>query len=525
MTLPLAPDATVLDALLAALDNAARFNSQVEAPPLALLWPDKARDWAPVVGEVRRLRLAGLKGLDAVAAGTEIAALEAEHGPRRSSVWADLGQTPLAISLRHLHRLALGAQKPLAGSTLDKIVTDYQERGWQVDDAVLDALAAVSSQADRAAVAEAIGVVYAGWLRASATNFQTAYTGATDTPPPAIPAGTCLLFVDGLRYDLGKRLEARLNEHGCTIELMAALSAVPSVTPTAKPACSPVADLFVGGAEFGTRIAETGAALTQAGFEKLLEQRGFVVLAKHETAPPGPEARGWTEFGEFDKLGHDFGSALAAQVDEQIARLAERVVALLDGGWSRVQVFTDHGWLLLPGGLPKVLLQEHLTVARKGRCARLKPTSETPMQTLPWRWDPEVRIAVAPHNSCFVEGKVYEHGGLSAQECVTPRLVVSRANAPVPAAAIADVTWNGLRCTIRLTGATAGLRADLRWKAAEAIAPNDRIAEVVALDADQQRVRLVVEDTGHEGRAAIVVLVDASDQVVAQRLTTIGGEE
>ena len=33
---------------------------------------------------------------------------------------------------------------------------------------------------------------------------------------------------------------------------------------------------------------------------------------------------------------------------------------------------TDHGWLLLPGGLPKTQLNEGLTETRWGRCALIK---------------------------------------------------------------------------------------------------------------------------------------------------------
>ena len=48
------------------------------------------------------------------------------------------------------------------------------------------------------------------------------------------------------------------------------------------------------------------------------------------------------------------------------------MAALIAHGWRQVIVITDHGWLLLPDGLPKTELKEHLTEIRKGRCARLK---------------------------------------------------------------------------------------------------------------------------------------------------------
>ena len=45
-------------------------------------------------------------------------------------------------------------------------------------------------------------------------------------------------------------------------------------------------------------------------------------------------------------------------------------------------MITDHGWLLMPGDLPKVELPEHLTEIRKGRCARLKEGSQTDQQVV-----------------------------------------------------------------------------------------------------------------------------------------------
>lgn len=40
---------TLLDALVVALETAGRYNSQDEAPPAAILWPDTTRGWAPMV--------------------------------------------------------------------------------------------------------------------------------------------------------------------------------------------------------------------------------------------------------------------------------------------------------------------------------------------------------------------------------------------------------------------------------------------------------------------------------------------
>ena len=55
--------------------------------------------------------------------------------------------------------------------------------------------------------------------------------------------------------------------------------------------------------------------------------------------------------------------------------------------------------------------------------SRTAPQSTSP--TVPWFWDPDVRIALAPGATCFEANKEYEHGGVSPQECIVPRLTVT----------------------------------------------------------------------------------------------------
>ena len=56
---------------------------------------------------------------------------------------------------------------------------------------------------------------------------------------------------------------------------------------------------------------------------------------------------------------------------------------LLLAGWRKVRVVTDHGWLLMPGGLPKTDLPAFLTESRWTRCATLKSTAATHLPTVP----------------------------------------------------------------------------------------------------------------------------------------------
>ena len=101
-----------------------------------------------------------------------------------------------------------------------------------------------------------------------------------------------------------------------------------------------------------------------------------------------------------------------------------------------------------------------------------------------------------------------------------PELTISSA-APVTAeVAITSVKWVGLRCRIQASASAAGLFADIR----EMIA--DKTSSVISkpkeIETDGQ-TSLLVSDDRKAGKKATVVLVDASDNVVAKFPTVIGG--
>src|SRR3989442_1285468 len=161
-------------------------------------------------------------GLDRVAslgpdaAATEIEKLESLHAERRGWVWAKFGLAPLARALEHLALLARATRTKLGGENPTAMATAYATWGWRADAAVLDALAGVFKAADVAAVKAAIQAVYTPWLEASAERFQdrvretpAAYV-VTPSALREVVAGTCIVFADGLRLDLAKRLRATL---------------------------------------------------------------------------------------------------------------------------------------------------------------------------------------------------------------------------------------------------------------------------------------------------------------------------
>ncbi|WP_166395207.1 BREX-1 system phosphatase PglZ type B [Rubrobacter marinus] len=479
----------------------------------AAYWPGDNRE------EENRLR-ASLLGLPNETFPREaLLALEAEHGERRGWVWAELGRAPLAHALLPLAALARAVGEPHGTGDPAELAEHHASGGWKADRAALEALASAVSTEDSRAVQAAVEAVYRPWLEECARRFQEA-VAATSLPslePIAYgpEGGLCLLFTDGLRYDVAQRLAETLEEGTAHVERDWRFSALPGVTATAKPALSPAGPLLSPGKDFDA--VANGSRVTADGLRRLLTDAGYQVLKGEEVGSPDGSA--WTEFGDLDATGHRRGWKMALDVERSVRDLAERILELLEAGWPEVRVVTDHGWLLLPYGLPKVELPQHLTVVRKGRCARLKGDSSVDAQAVPWTLDPEVRVVVAPGIRAYEAGKEYEHGGLSPQECVVPVLTVT-AGAPATAATatIAEIRWTGLRCRVRVEDAPEGARVDLRSRAAD---PSTSIAPAKTLKGGA--ASLPVADDSREFEAAILVVLDPDGRVLAQRLTTVGG--
>ena len=469
-----------------------------------------------------REALIRLSNLDPDAARRAILDLERDHSQRRSWVWAPLGFAPMAKAIEHLATMAKGTENTGWGDLVLENVVRYTEVGWVTDLAVLDALASVEKLEDVAAVRSAVRTVYRPWLETSIRAFQDAVTvlplnGYQTAGPPQVPEGTCLLFVDGLRFDLAKRLQSLLGQQGINSEIKAGLTALPPVTSTAKPAISPAAATLSAGEGFDTVVRTTRAKVNAQVLRKVVAHQGFQVLGPEDIGDP--TGRAWAESGDIDAYGHEHGWMVAHHALRELGRLSERMIGLLDHGWQRVVVVTDHGWLLMPGGLPKADLPEHLTELRKGRCARLKEGSQTSCQVVPWHWDSTVRVAVAPGIHCYEAGKEYEHGGLSPQECVVPILTATGRTSLV-SVSIGEVEWRRLRCNITIQGLVAHIRVDIRTKGGD---PSTTLARGGKELSTNNEVSLLVEDADCEGEAALIVVVGSDGTVLAQATTVVGG--
>lgn len=491
-------------------------------------WPDEAESMERALRDA----LKQVGSMSASDARQRLQELETEHGVRRGWVWASLDMCPLAEAMEHLALLAKYTQSALGGNSLEMMASRYVENGYLADDAAMRALACVNSADDCEAVKIAVQCVYLPWLEDTAMHFQKLLDtdelpAVADQDAVEASAGECILFVDGLRFDLGQRLVAMATERQYEISNTWRWSAVPSVTSTAKPAVAPVVELLRGGrmnSEFRPELIDGGQEVTTDRFRKLLAVAGYQVTGPAEVGDPTDEnALAWSEYGEFDKLGHDMQAKLAMRIDDQLELLMDRVKALLDAGWKRVQVVTDHGWLLVPGGMPKVDLPKYLTESRWSRCASIKDSSHVDVPVLGWSWNPQERFASAPGVHCFVSGQEYAHGGASLQECVVPILTIaSSVVAAEMAVSIAHITWGGLRCRILVEPAQQGLKADLRTKPND---PSSSILDGMIGEIDNKgKVALYVENDSLEETMVSLVIFDESGRVICKEATTVGGD-
>lgn len=493
--------------------------------------PESWPSWNREQEDFLRHDLARFAGVDDPAvAGEQLAALAAQHATRRDTVWAEVGEAPLARVMPRIAELARLTATPVPSGDILEFPSWYAKQdGSRVDRLAVEIMGAVRSQADRSAVLAALHSVYDPWVDDAARRFQqaavgsnTGYAGATGLD---VSPSTCVVFVDALRFDLAQRLQERFPAPDSSLGYR--FAAFPTVTPTGQPAVAPVAAPWGAGPEFSAGDAQ-GRAVKGDTFRKALATAGVQFLDWKATETGDPTGIAWTQTNTIDALGHDHGHALAGMLEDQLDLVAERIRGLVAAGWGRVVVVTDHGFLLPAAPAAKVDLSLAVTegdAARKPRVARLKGGAQRPaFPVLPWTWADDVDMVSAPGASAFEAGTLYVHGGMSPQECILPVLTVDApgvdgAFGTALAAQIHAVRWTGQRCRIDFTPEGAQLTAEVRLN------PGDAASAVggpkAPTEAGEIKV-LVDEEAASAGTSAFIVLLSADGVVVAQQQTTVG---
>lgn len=480
--------------------------------------------------EVLFSALQQLRNANSQQAKQELVSLEQKHAERRDWVWAELGLAPLAELLPYFKTIAEKASDSgLSGEHPLKMADYYREQYWQIDDACLRLLELAKEPTLQALVQDILDLIYTPWLDATAKNFQQlvgekGYPG-TDCKEAVgrYEANSELVFfVDGLRYDIAQRLVSKLEILG-DVTQSHNWSALPSVTATAKAAVTPVYDHITGrvtDTDFQPSLLAEDKPFSSYYFKKIMQEQGWQVLADNEMGDPSGLA--WVQTGDIDSAGHQDKLRLAGRIDSLLDEVYWRVKGLIEAGWKRIRIVTDHGWLLTPKPMTKVDLPKHTTSVRWARCAMIKQDAQTNLPTVNWYWNPSVTIAVAPGASAFIAGHHYDHGGLSLQECLTPIITIksSKQQSTAANAKINSLQWLGLTCRVTVSAEEPDLKVDLRLSAADATTSVVRSKKL-----KDGKVSLMVADDALEGSAAVLVILDQQGGLMAQQATIIGAEE
>jgi hypothetical protein len=465
-----------------------------------------------------RNNLTGLATKPHAEAIKAVLALESDHARRRGTVWAKRGEAKLAEVVQHLAVIATAAALPANDAVA--IADAYTAEGWKVDAAALRALDIARTGENRDAVTATLRAVYLPWLDAGAAALQSLAEQnkipfAQPATPSAPPESAVLIFVDGMRMDIAHRLADVLRAEGAQAKLHWRWSGFPTVTATCKPLVSPAVGAFGAGAVENLAPAFEGKTVTKPILTKAITTAGWATT--DTLLSPDPV---WLEAGRFDDEGHSLGARLAERIDDGVAEIAEIVLRLARQG-RRVRIITDHGWLLMPGGLPHADLPSGMTIpnARGNRVALLKDGAPTTHTCLPWSWDKGVMLATPPGARVFYNGTEYAHGGVSPQECVLPVIDVTSDGVAPPLTI--NATWQRLRLRIEVKGG-AGMMFDIR-PASDTYGPS-LLAKGPRLLDDAGQVNVLVSDE-HVGKEVCLVIhpAGASADVRAKLTSKIEG--
>ena len=471
--------------------------------------------------------LASLKALydksdNDVIAGIEV--LDKEHSLRIETLWGRHGKAQIARATAYLDKIIKAFESDIYGSSISELAEYYRKRGYKADQNALLSLQSAQNDEQMTCIKNLLSGFYKHQVDHVTTAFQKAVENEGYPYKPTdvhYKKDTCILFVDGLRYDMTKLLEEKListsdkykvteREFWCPF---------PSVTACGKYAVSPIASELEGTIcdDYGPAFKENGTKVNSTNFKKHLEDNGWSVISDASVKDGN---YGWYATRSIDKLGHDKQCAMAQQVDMLISEISNKIDELWNVGWKYIEVVTDHGWMFIPNKMPKCNLPSAMTESNGGRCAQIIEGVHCEYQQVSWSWNPYAIVAAARGIGSFIDGKEYAHGGLSLQECLTLQLEVSKGEAE-KTTDIYNISWKGMACSFDISGDIDSISVDIRISAADS---NSSLVDKMKQPDGDGHTRLLVTVDDVEGKSAYLVLIsDADNKVINQKRIQIGG--
>ena len=336
-------------------------------------------------------------------------------------------------------------QRAEQADTVDSLVQVFVDQAPIVDATHIDVRRHAELQNQPAVIAVADGA-YATYTNTLNSRFFERYVGSGNADIPKLPYVTehlearlwttqgrrAVLIVDALRYDCAHLVRQALPNLDVKLEPMRA--ALPTVTPVGMTALLPLSatevSFDVKGNGLHPRIdgKDAAARSTRIAFLQAFGADCRSIDDLEARANP-PDALGdlLVVFGheEVDRLGHGSAATLVRHVHLEIERIARLVRKLHDWGYQEVHVVTDHGFILLDEDrLPdEVPCHRDWCRIRKGRFALVPAEADLPVASLPFDWDPTLRVALPPGLAFFQAEQSFSHGGAALQELVIPHLV------------------------------------------------------------------------------------------------------
>jgi hypothetical protein len=470
--------------------------------------------------ELRKQLLAASK-LDPKEIIEKLKQLEVQHRSRISWVWAELGLAPLIFALKNLINMSEVTLAAFPFNNINNLKDYYVTKGFEADLYMRKSYAAVKLKKDKEVIAKLIGILYKPWLENITIKFQKLVEQNAEIftiQNNFIKDESYLIFVDAFRYEIAKEFCEKLITQKFNVEISQGWSAIPSVTPTAKPNVSPIVEDISQSSElveFRPQL-NNGKDLTTANFREALTSRDYYYVDHDSQIEDGKNY--WQEIGEIDSKGHHNQAEIVHDIVNLFGKIIDLINTAFEKGVKKIKLVTDHGWLLLPGGLPKESLSKELTETRWGRCALIKDNVVTELLHLPWKWNPGTFVAYAPGISFFKAKQAYAHGGISLQECLIPFVSVTKHESKNIDSKILEIKWVGLVGKVTTEKVPNGYLMDIRTKF------NDPLSSIVISDTKEvndNKVTLMVDDK-YESSSATLVLMD-QNQVILHKISTIVG--